>query len=164
MTKLRDLDSMDEMLDEHFSNDRYIKTGLNNYYKAQDPAYREKLSKANKGKILTEETKNKISNSRIGLKIKPHSEETKNKIGNAHRNKIVSTETRQKISEARLNSDNINLKKALRESNGKKVSTPAGIFETRSDAAQHYNIPPSTMSYWCKNKNKPEFYFVEEEL
>jgi TusA-related sulfurtransferase len=84
---------------------------------------REKMSEVKKGKILTVETKQKISNANMGKipwnkgktgifseetlkrmsesrKGKTHFEDAKNKIGDAQRGKVVSIETRNKLSEA----------------------------------------------------------------
>ena len=53
---------------------------------------KQKLSEANKGKTLSEETKQKLR--------KPKTEETKQKISEAKKGKTLSEETKQKISEA----------------------------------------------------------------
>lgn len=55
---------------------------------------------ANKGKHLSEETKNKIAKSHIGVKRKPHSEEAKKKISLSKIGHEVSEETKRKISES----------------------------------------------------------------
>ena len=44
MGKLRDLDSMDEMLDEHFSNDGYIKVGLARKVASDNPDVKAKFA------------------------------------------------------------------------------------------------------------------------
>ena len=79
-----------------------------------DDEVRKKISKAGKGKIVSQETRDKISSIRKG---KPRSEQTKEKIRNfqkgrikseetrlklsiSNKNKIISYETRQKISKA----------------------------------------------------------------
>lgn len=51
----------------------------------------------NKGKKLSEETKNKIAKSHIGVKRKPHSEETKRKMSESQRKRL---EKREKNAQA----------------------------------------------------------------
>ena len=60
-----------------------------------------KMSENNKGKILSEETKMKISESQIGKKRGPMSEETKLKISNANKGKPKSEEAKKKMSDAK---------------------------------------------------------------
>lgn len=57
---------------------------------------KDKISKANRGKVLSQETKNKISSSNLG---KIRTIESKIKYSNAKKNNIVSEETKNKISE-----------------------------------------------------------------
>jgi group I intron endonuclease len=59
--------------------------------------WKEKISKANKGKIVSEETKQKISNSRKGMKL---TDEHKTKISKSKKGKKVhSPKSKQKLSE-----------------------------------------------------------------
>ena len=51
------------------------------------------------GKVVSKETRSKISENHVGFLGKHHSEETKKKISEVHKGKTVSKETRQKISE-----------------------------------------------------------------
>jgi len=55
----------------------------------------------NVGRVHTEETKRKISESTKGIRTHVHTEETKRKIGEAHKGKVVSEETKRKMSEAK---------------------------------------------------------------
>lgn len=81
-------------------------SGENNpfYGKNLSDEHKQKISKANKGKIFSIEHCKKISESRIGINNpnygKSPSEETRIKISNANKGKIVSEETRKKLSEA----------------------------------------------------------------
>jgi len=68
---------------------------------------RQKISLANKGKCLTEETKKKISDAKCGDKNfmfgKHHSKEAAQKISKAHKGKHFSEETKRKMSLAQQN-------------------------------------------------------------
>ena len=55
----------------------------------------------NKGILMSEAQKQKISNSKKGISTGPKSEDTKRKISEGNKGKIVSEETRKRISEAR---------------------------------------------------------------
>jgi len=52
--KLRDLDSMDEMLDQHFSNDTGIKSGVKQMGRAKPEQQRQQIGDAMRGKTLEE--------------------------------------------------------------------------------------------------------------
>lgn len=62
---------------------------------------RKKISETNKGRILSDETRRKMSISKKGIKKKPFSEEHKRKIGEANKRRVVSSETRIKLSAPR---------------------------------------------------------------
>jgi len=64
----------------------------------KDKSRREHLSKINKGKKHTKESKKKISMAQIGKK---HTKESKEKMSLSHKGKIISLETRAKMSKAR---------------------------------------------------------------
>jgi hypothetical protein len=59
---------------------------------------RRKMSEAKKGRVLTEEHRRKIGESMKGKKRKPFSEETRQKISEAHKGHLVSDETKKKLS------------------------------------------------------------------
>ena len=65
---------------------------------------KKKLSKANTGKKMSDETKQKISKSTQGKNNhfygKTHSEETKKKISNYHKNKVVTDSSKLKMSKS----------------------------------------------------------------
>jgi len=52
-----------------------------------------------RGKLRSEETKRKISDSHKGKKQKPHSDETKKRMSEAHKGKHLSEEHKRKLSE-----------------------------------------------------------------
>lgn len=90
------------------------------------PEYREKLSRINKGKTLSEETRRKISESNKGQK---RSEEFKQKL----RGRVVSEETRQRIRDQNLN----------RPKQQYKVVFPNGdeqIVDNRQDFCVKHNL------------------------
>jgi hypothetical protein len=72
-------------------------TGENN--PAKRPEIREKISKANTGRVHTEETRNNMSKAKKGKRGTPKSEETREKIRKALTGKTVSEEVRKKLSE-----------------------------------------------------------------
>ena len=60
-----------------------------------------KISEIQKGRKLSEETKEKIRKSHLGMKYKPMSEIGKKNISNSHKGKKLSEETKNKLSEIR---------------------------------------------------------------
>jgi len=79
------------------------------------------------GKHHSEESKIKMSNSRIGISLGPHSEETKKKISIANKGKVRSTECLKKLSEAKLGKKRGNMlpeiKKKISQANIGKIRT-----------------------------------------
>jgi len=63
--------------------------------------YKDKMSQLHKGKTVSKETCLKISQSKLGKKRQPHSEETKRKMREAKAN--ISIQTRKNISESAKN-------------------------------------------------------------
>ena len=61
------------------------------------------ISKHHKGKVLSDETRRKISEAKKGVR---RSDETRRKIGEGNKGKVISEETRRKLSEARLGKPN----------------------------------------------------------
>lgn len=64
------------------------------------PETREKMSRNSRNRIVSEETRSKLSQIKKGQKKGPHSEEWKRKVGNTLKGRIFSEETRRKMSEA----------------------------------------------------------------
>ena len=145
------------------------KLGTNNpmYGKKLSDEHRNKISNSNKGKICTEETKIKISKAQIGKK--KNSEEFKQylskiNIGSNHPQfgKMRSNETKQKISNALTGikfSDEH--KQKLAEKKSKKIINilENKIFNSIKDASIFYNIPYATLNKWVK-KQKNNFKFI----
>lgn len=68
--------------------------------------HKKNISKAHKGKTISEETKKKMSKSQKLVKRKPMSEETKEKIRNAKKGVKLSEETKKKMSESHMGEKN----------------------------------------------------------
>ena len=97
---------------------------------------KQKISYKSKGRIITEESKNKISKALLGTKKKPFSEEHKSKLSKASKKQIYkpqSEEAKKKISNANL---------------GKK-RTPE----------QKLKISEATKLYWQKRKGLDYEFF-----
>ena len=114
-----------------------------------------KMSKAKKGKPLSESHKKNIRKSQSGenhpMYGKKHSEETKKKISEAKKGKAsprkgvkLSEETKRKLSEAK------------KGQNSKKVIciTTNKVFDSIKSASQFYNCNKSDLSQCCKGKRK----------
>ena len=121
---------------------------------------RKKMSEAHKGTHHSEETRKKMSIVRKGRpgynKGLHHSEEAKQKISRARKghpgyNKGLhhSEETRKKMSIA---------KKGRPAKNQIKISIEGEVFNSLTEASKYYNVYPSTISLWAKNKKHNVVY------
>ena len=142
------------------------------------------VSTNNLPKILSDETKLKISNSLTGLR---HTEESKNKISKGLMGRVVSKETRDKISESNKNKEfsierrqkisnslkGRKIPKEVIEKRNKKLSqgnhykaritvnTQNGVFyDCIGDAAKCYNINRSTLNNFLTGFRKNKTYLV----
>ena len=127
-------------------------------------AHKKKLSESAKGKHLSDETKQKLSDINTG---KTH-----------NRSKRVWTKEKGEFAKITLAA------KAFGVSDGaiklwcktkpnefkildqdhlktKKVKTPEGIFDSAKACAEHYKIGPGTVRNRLKNKNWPEWYYLD---
>ena len=50
-------------------------------------------------------------------------------------------------------------KKKLSTSKQKPIKTPQGLFNSRKQCAEHYNVDPSAIGYWMKIK-PTEYYYL----
>jgi group I intron endonuclease len=126
-----------------------------------------KISKSLTGLKHTEESKNKISK---GLTGRPVSQETRNKISESNKNKEFSIERRQKISNAlkgrKIPKDVIEKRtKKLSKGNHYKarivVNTQNGVFyDCIGDAAKCYNIKRSTLNNSLTGSRKNKTFLV----
>jgi len=84
------------------------KKGANNphYGKHHTEEHKNKIALAGKGRIVTEETRQKIREFHTGKCRAPFSEEWKANIGKSVQGRVVSEETKSKLSKARLGENN----------------------------------------------------------
>ena len=147
MGKFRDLDIMDEMLDQHFSDDRRIKIGIASLGRVCSATVLANRSAFHKGKVLSKETRAKISAASKNQIRQSPSEETRAKISASNKGQhrqSPSEETRAKLAEA-----------------GRElVQTPDGVFNSKEEAAKHYNISIGRLKYWIRKSKKDTFYFI----
>lgn len=136
-----------------------------------------KISEAHKGKVLSLETRRRISESKMGkplprtpewqakitnaLKGRPRSkpsDEAKRKISEANKGRLKGIKrgpqseiTKQKLHRARVDGNRTIL-----------TVTPLGVFDSRNEAARAYGVDPVTISNWVI-KGKTGFYYMRNE-
>lgn len=98
-----------------------------------------------KGKKHSKETKEKLSKSHIGLH---HTEETKQKIGNAFRGKTLSEEHKKKLSESKKGKNNPMYQKNFSEEHRKNLSK-SRIGRTYSEESKR-KMSEARKKYWKK--------------
>lgn len=142
---------------KHFSNEDLIK-------------YKENLSNSQKGRIVDETTKQKISMSNkgkffgdkktISQKIKEmwkdpnsiyNSTEYRENLSKAGKNRVWSEETKKKISDSRRGGDN---PAAI------KIRVGDEIFETRRECANRFGISETAVTKRCKSNNFKDWYIL----
>lgn len=111
--------------------------------------HKQKISKGNIGKkhSHTEESKKKISEFNKGKIL---SEEHKQKVKKARKFQVFTEETKKKISESN---------KGKIPGNAKSVKTPLGNFITITLAANAHNVSKETIRNWIK-KNKEGYSYT----
>ena len=128
---------------------------------------RKRIGLAHKGTHHSEETKQKLSEAKKGI---PRSEETKQKIGLAHKGTHHSEEHKKKIGLASKgrqawnkgthHSEETRKRMSDAQKNRIKISIKNTVFDSLTEAAKYYNVVPSTISYWIKNKNHNAIYAI----
>lgn len=108
-------------------------------------ATRRKISQRNKGKIISKETRMKISKSTKGVKKPEFSKESLEKMSRSHIGKKLSEEQKAKIKE---NSKRI--KVCQYSLNGELIA----IYDGQREAARKLNIDSSSITKCCKGKIK----------
>jgi group I intron endonuclease len=121
---------------------------------------RRKIGDANRGRVRTQEARDKMSQSRMGHEV---SEETRNKIREKHLNKTVSEETRKKISESKKGKkqDPEVVKRRAEKLKGKKLSEEAkrkiGLSNSRPQSEERRQKTREAWERWRQeNKNSDE--------
>lgn len=144
---------------KHFSNKRLEQ-------------YKLKLSKVRMGHIVTQKTRDKISKANKGRlmgdrdsikqSIKElwkdpnsvyNSEEYRKNLSNGASNREWSDETKEKIRQSKLGSKNPG-----------SVTIKVGelIFETRKDCANHFNISDTAVTKRCNSKNFTDWVIIDK--
>lgn len=142
------------------SKEQNIKNSLRNKGKIITQETRNKISKSRKGFKHSEKTKKKLSQSHIGIL---NSKETRKKIGDGNRGKIVSIESRQKISKGLKGK-----KKKFKERDSKKKAVLQynlegnfiKEFKSITIAAIETNILHTSISNNLKNLSKTAGKFI----
>jgi len=106
---------------------------------------KQKMSRSNKGKVVSEETRKKMSENHVGMTGKSFSESSKQKISISNKGKVVSEETRKKMKES--------------STCKKSVNTPIGTFSSITEAAIALKIHRDTIINRMK-KLPSEYYFI----
>ena len=115
-----------------------------------------KISKKVKGRVLSQETKQKLSELNTGennpMYGKHHSEETRKKMSNAQKGKSKTEEHKRKMSESKKGKnkgkDNLNARSVI-------CITTHEIFETITAGAKKYNLKnPCSISECCRKRKK----------
>lgn len=135
-----------------------------------------KLSIANKGKVRSQETKDKIRLAKLGKPnprksgwVAPpsprkglpgvvHTEATKLKISIANKGRLKGI----KRGPQSLQSKEKYLISKIDAGLTTRCQTPLGIFNTRAEAAKAYGVDPVSISNWMK-KEKPGFFYLEKK-
>lgn len=141
------------------------------FTKEQMNEYRGKLSKAQSGRKVSEETKQKLSDANKGKwhgdtkvtskSIKDlwndpnsvyNSDEYRQKLSKSRIGRVFSEETKRKISESRMGGDN---PMAI------KIKVGDIIYETRRECAKEYNISETAVTKRCKSKSFPDWEIIK---
>ena len=119
-----------------------VENGLNHLYQEADE----------KPKILSEETKRKISEANKGKKGKPHSEESKRKISEAMKGIERSEETKRKISEAKRGNLGPNRGKKFSKEHKRKISEAMKGIERSEETKRKMSKAKKNMTDKTKRK------------
>ena len=142
----------------------------------QKAEFARKLSIANKGKVRSQETRNKMSLVKLGkpnprkpgwvappspLKGMPgvvHTEATKLKISIANKGRLKGIKRGQQS----YQTNEKYLLSKIEAGLTTRCQTPFGIFRTRAEAAKAHGVDPVSISNWMK-KGKPGFFYLEKK-
>lgn len=104
------------------------------------------IAKRNKGRVVSEETREKQRNAKLGKKRGAMNQETKKKISEANSLKNISDETRKKKSKGHQKKVIVTDSKT-----GKSM-----VFNSIEETASYYGVQSSTVSRWIAGKRKPK--------
>lgn len=113
------------------------------------------LGQNNRGKIITETTRKRLSEAKMGKKRSPLSDEVKKRIGHANSLDRITPETRKRKSESH--------KQPVRVFD--PVSEKTMLFNSREETANYFGVQPSAVSRWISGERKPKngFVFINNE-
>ena len=103
------------------------------------------LGHKNKNKVVSDETREKQRQAKLGKKRGPMSQETKDKISKANSVEMLSKESRKRRKLSKQ-------KKvvAINNADGSKI-----LFESGEDAAKYFGVRSSSISRWISGDRKP---------
>jgi len=109
---------------------------------------------------FSDETRAKIRAARTGT---VRSAETKSKMSASLSGRVFTEEGKANLSEARkawwaTKGRNITFSRPAQQS----ISTPAGIFSSRTAASKHYGVSNTMVSRWVKS-NPQQFYYITKD-
>jgi hypothetical protein len=142
----------------------------------QKAEFARKSSIANKGKVLSPETRQKISLSKLGKSLPrtpewqakitaaltgkkghKHSNEAKRKISMANTGRLKGIKRGPQSSEHKQNHKNSLIRAGLTV----RCVTPLGVFNSRADAARAHNVDPVSISNWILS-GRPGFSYIDQ--
>jgi hypothetical protein len=177
MTKkflLRDLDSMDDMLDQHFSDDRAVKNGISHLgQKRSEQAkqnLRDGIKKREKNGWKQSVIESSVTNTESwkqahqrGIIKRSENQDWKNKVIENSK-KSRSQESIQKYQETinKRKQDPAWQTKCIEQGSKRKkpLMTPDGIFDSRREAAKHFHYGENWVSTQMK-KYPDQYYYLD---
>ena len=143
----------------------------------QKAIFARKLSIANKGKVRSQETRQKISLSKLGKPLprtsewqakitaaltgrkgRMHDDESKRKISIANTGRLKGIKHGPQSIEHKQNQKNSLMRAGLTV----HCVTPLGVFNSRADAARAHKVDPVSISNWVLS-GRPGFSYIDQE-
>lgn len=155
-------------------NNKKWRSSLTDEQKAE---FARKLSVAHKGKVLSQETRHKISLSKLGKPLprtpewqakitaalkgkkgRKHDEEAKRKISIANTGRLKGIKRGPQSSDHKKNNKDSRIRAGLTV----RCITPLGVFNSRADAARAHKVDPVSISNWIIN-GRPGFSYLDQK-
>lgn len=132
-----------------------IKLNLRNGWdgKKHTAEYKQKMSEVMTGRIVSEETRKKLSEAMKGREPKPMSEETRQKLSNSLKGRVFSDEWKQRLSASLTGKPKISERKPVRQID-KTTNETIAEWSCIKDAANTLGIAHADISKCCKGKAK----------